>query len=596
MSNRATNLLDSDLLTPLQGLRDRTALGSALFGKQIRPLQRDEIEQLEAEGNRCRDWRQVYVVPEFRPVSLGNNRLSGRVILGDFSVSGGIYHSCLEDAEIASGALIDHCLQVRRTLVMADCDLRGAWLDCSTHTSYGLGTEIHAGLETPGREIRLWDKMTLDSAQLYLTDAELRAQVQALAEAVTFDRSILWPGVQVIQCPRMDRVWLGPATLVQGALRVENCAAMGNAAEPVKLGTGVQVVNAVFQPGVSLESGAQVDSSVFLEWSGAQRQALVTESLIGPNSIVGGGEVTASFLGPFVGFHHQSLLIAAWWPEGRGNIGYGANIGSNHTSRSPDQEIRPGEGTFFGLATAVKFPANFQDSPYSILASGVVTLPQRLSLPFSLILDEPLDTPETRGLNRVIPGWVLKENVYLLLRNEMKFASRSKARRHQFDFRIFRPEIVDKLWKTRVDLVNTVAKAVHTKHTFPAVGKNYLLEEDRIEAIRVYLDFLKYGVLKLFAEASLDGIACPDDWLQTMFRRLNLDYFSTAENLRHYLELEQRLLESSVRAKTKDNLRGTEIIPDYAQFHAPAEEDAFLVAKRQQIETLRHKILAFESG
>jgi len=34
---------------------------------------------------------------------------------------------------------------------------------------------------------------------------------------------------------------------------------------------------------------------------------------------------------------------------------------------------------------------------------------------------------------------------------------------------------------------------VHTKHTLPAVGKNYLLEEDRLEAIRVYLDFLKYG-------------------------------------------------------------------------------------------------------
>jgi hypothetical protein len=107
------------------------------------------------------------------------------------------------------------------------------------------------------------------------------------------------------------------------------------------------------------------------------------------------------------------------------------------------------------------------------------------------------------------------------------------------------------------------------------------------------LDFLKYGVLKLFAEAILDGIACPGDWLQAMFRRLNLDYFSTGENLNHFLELEQKLLESSIRAKTKDNLRGAEIIPDYAQFHAPAEEDAFLVAKRQQIDDLRRKIVAF---
>jgi len=78
------------------------------------------------------------------------------------------------------------------------------------------------------------------------------------------------------------------------------------------------------------------------------------------------------------------------------------------------------------LATAVKFPANYQDSPYSILASGVVTCLKSLSLPFSLILDEPLDSVETRGLNRVIPGWVLRENVYLLLRNEMKFSTRTR--------------------------------------------------------------------------------------------------------------------------------------------------------------------------
>jgi hypothetical protein len=588
-------VLSSELLNHVKHLRSQLAEGSALFGSQIRPLTGLEVAALEAEGNRCRDWSRVLAGPGFQLGQIRSNRFSGRVVLGDFAQAGGVFDSGLEDVEVGSGALVDHCLQIRRTLVEAGADVKGSWLDCSQPTSYGLGTEINAGLETPGREIQLWDEMNLNTAQAYLEDLGLRREVEALAAEVRFAFSVVCAGVRVIHCPRLDRVWLGPGTLVQGALKLENCAALGNLEEPVTLGTGIQVMDAIFQAGVQIESGAQVSSSVFLEWSGAQRQALVTLSLIGPNTVVGGGEVTASFLGPFVGFHHQSLLIAAWWPEGRGNIGYGANIGSNHTSRSPDQEIRPGEGTFFGLATAVKFPANYQDSPYSILASGVVTLPQKLSLPFSLILDEPLDSPETRGLNRVIPGWVLKENVYLLLRNEMKFVSRSKARRHQFDFRIFRPEIVEKLWRSRVELVNIPERPVHTKHNFPPVGKNYLLEVDRLEAIRVYLEFLKYGTLKLFAEQVLDHVACPEEWLQGMFRRLNFDYFSTSENLDHYLELEQKLHDSSVRAKTKDNLRGAEIIPDYAQFHVPAEEDAFLVTKRQQIETLHRKVEAFKA-
>jgi hypothetical protein len=137
------------------------------------------------------------------------------------------------------------------------------------------------------------------------------------------------------------------------------------------------------------------------------------------------GELTASLFGPFVGFHHQSLLIAALWPSGRGNVGYGANIGSNHTGKAPDQEVRPGEGTFFGLATSIKFPFNMAKSPYSIIASGVTCMPQKLEMPFSLI-NSPSEniTGLSNSINEIIPAWMLTNCMYALLRNESKFKSR----------------------------------------------------------------------------------------------------------------------------------------------------------------------------
>ena len=70
------------------------------------------------------------------------------------------------------------------------------------------------------------------------------------------------------------------------------------------------------------------------------------------------------------------LCEVALWFEGKGNIGYGANIGSNHTGRLPDQECIPGEGIFFGLGCNVKYPCNLRRSPYSIVASGITLLPQ----------------------------------------------------------------------------------------------------------------------------------------------------------------------------------------------------------------------------
>ena len=74
--------------------------------------------------------------------------------------------------------------------------------------------------------------------------------------------------------------------------------------------------------------------------------------------------------------HSLPLLLLAIWFEGKGNIGYGANIGSNHTGRLPDQESIPGEGVFFGLGCSIKYPCNLRNAPYSIIASGVVTLPE----------------------------------------------------------------------------------------------------------------------------------------------------------------------------------------------------------------------------
>jgi len=550
-----------------------------------RCLSAEEVARLRSQGNLIRPGCELLAGPGFDPDQVHASRFSGRVVL-----SGEVYRSSLEDVELDEGVFIDQCPLVRRAVVGARTLIRHSTIDCTAETTFGLGAVVKAGLETPGRELRIWDAMTLDSAARYLTDPQLREDVDALVLAVTADRSILGADVEVINAPWVDRVFFGPGTRVLGAARVDSVTTVSSTEEPVVLGAGVQIRDSIIQWGAEVESAAQVSQAILLEYSGAERQALITESLIGPNTEVGAGEVTASFLGPFVGFHHQSLLIAAWWPEGRGNIGYGANIGSNHTSRSPDQELWAGEGTFFGLATAVKFPSNFQDAPYSILASGVVTLPQKLSLPFSLILDEPLDSVETRGLNRVIPGWVLRENVYLLLRNEAKYLQRNRARRHTFDLRIFRPEIVEKLWKARVILANTEGKPVYTRADLPAVGKNYMLEEDRKDALNVYREFLKYAGLKLFSDRELDGIPCDPEWLRGLFRRLNLDYFSTRQNLQLYWEEERSLLASSLRAKERDDQRGALIIPDYEAFHKAAEEDGFLQTKREQLDLLEVKI------
>jgi hypothetical protein len=75
-------------------------------------------------------------------------------------------------------------------------------------------------------------------------------------------------------------------------------------------------------------------------------------------------------VGPFIGIHHASLVIACTWPMGRGNVSYGAMLGANHTGRVNDQEFLSGEGCFYGLGVKLKFPFNTIEAPYSLFSGG----------------------------------------------------------------------------------------------------------------------------------------------------------------------------------------------------------------------------------
>jgi hypothetical protein len=194
------------------------------------------------------------------------------------------------------------------------------------------------------------------------------------------------------------------------ASTVDNVTLLSGKDEVTVVAGGAFVKDALLQWGAHIDTMACVDGAVVCEHGHVDRHGKLLGSFLGPMSGVSEGEVSSSLVGPLLGFHHQALLIAALWPEGKGNVGYGANVGSNHTSKAPDQEIRPGEGTFFGLGTSIKFPSNFQNAPYTIVATGVCTLPQKVEFPFSLI-NSPGESIVglSPAINEISPGWVLSD-------------------------------------------------------------------------------------------------------------------------------------------------------------------------------------------
>lgn len=573
---------------------------------------------------------------------------TGDVLLGDMrgvvrlpgtggaTLPAGVYHSTLVGVTVEDGALVMRNTLLSNVYVGAGAAVVGCgFVTGSGSTTFGVGVALPLGLDGPGRDTPVYPDITVRVAAHVATHRSARhapeleryaAAVSAYADAVRCPASVVCSGAVVANCSRVTDVYVGPAGLVEGSV-VEDAAILSTPDEPSTVRGGATVRHALLQWSTEVDELGVVNEAVMCEHSHVDKHGKLLGSLLGPNSGVSEGEVSASLVGPFVGFHHQALLIAAMWPEGKGNVGYGANVGSNHTSKAPDQEIRPGEGVFFGLGVSVKFPSNFQRAPYSIIATGVVTLPQTLAFPFSLV---NLAGESVEGLspaiNELFAGWVLSDSVFTVWRNQQKFTTRDRARRDKCDPEVFRPEIIDLMLDARARLSAPRGAArfhtaggedVWTDREIDGLGKNYLKESNRVKGVKAYTFYLRLYALHGLVRARQAGLSMAplydadaagvagtggaggDDadggsggagggsggaparrrWAhEAAILRAEFPGEGPAKLLERLRTAQAAAAEAGEVVKARDAKRGAKIIPDYNDVHPPASGDPVVLS------------------
>ena len=303
-----------------------------------------------------------------------------------------------------------------------------------------------------------------------------------------------------------------------------------------------------------------------------------------------------------------------------------------------DQETASGEGTFWGLSCVIKFPVDMTYSPYSIVAAGTTLPPQRICMPFSLIVQGD------NSSNDIIPGWVLQSSPYTISRSEKKFATRRKAKRHDdyTGWKIFRPEIMEMCRWARNQLVTCGDKGI---------GSNNLSDRARNAGIKAYRDCLQryalHGLLSWILQNApaekeradivnlihdellgrevqplpslfnpIENVEWPtfpwdnqkkavigidNEWeyqrslLLEEFPFNNANISSWFENLfQNLITLENDFAHRIHKCKSRDDSRGAATIPGYSQAHVPADMDPVIVdAKRRasHVETTVSKLL-----
>ncbi len=619
-------LTSSELLRSSRGARLKVKSNKAAAVKGgLRALKVDEIEQLRTQGNWAEDWGQVRVSRSFDARTVVGCRFFGPVVLGAFTgtvelpdgtvFSSGCFRSTVRSAEVGDRALVSDVALLAGYIVKAGAAVFGcATVACAGGSAFGNAVEFPVAIETGGRDVLTYAEITVDVAAAVATGqadkkflADYAGLIKQYVTEATAPLGTIDEEARVVNTTKVLDSYVGPGAVVDGAQLLRNCTILSAPDEKTEVTDGAYVTDSIVQWGSEVTSFGLVSSSVLTEHSHVERHGKVTDSLLGPNTGVGEGEVTACLCGPFVGFHHQALLIAAFWPEGKGNVGYGANVGSNHTSKAPDQEIWPGEGLFFGLGANVKFPANFTQAPYSIIASGVATLPQKVTFPFSLINTPAANYPGiSPAYNEITPGWVLSDNIFTIRRNEGKYQARNKARRSTFDFEVLRPDIVTQMLdaRTRLQAVGQ-PKELYTDRDVPGLGKNYMLERSRLKALDTYTFYIRYYALqglkrevtqlvakkKLAVAKLLDTRTRRARWEHE--RHILLDELPENDvraNLELLLEYQDKVARDVEESKRKDDRRGARIIDDYADAHTPAEEDPFVKQTWEETATLQAEV------
>jgi len=563
---------------------------------KLRNLTAEEVTTLEKNGNRCEDWNRVLVEPNFDParvqrsVFMGDVRLPafyGTLLLpGDVSFPTGIYDSLVHNC-IVENALVYKVSMLSNVLVRSSAVVHNVGtLVSSGKINFMIGSTMSVGNEMGGRELFVFPDITMDlvEAQLFHkaesdVQQSFEEQLKNFREEISLPFGVVGKGAVVSNTNIVRNSWIGAHARVEGAAKIRNTIILSSLEESTHIYDSVIIENSDLQMGVKVHTGAEVQRSVLMSRSKVGCKAIVKSSIVAPCCHIEEGEVNSSYMGPLTQMHHHSLLIAALWPDGCGNLGYGANVGSNHTGRMPDQEIMPGQGMFFGLGVNVKFPANYRESPFTLIASGVTTMPQRVKFPFSLIRS---GDPQLMGvparLNEILPAWNYARNAYALDRNIYKYAQRGKGAVPNSYFSLYGAETVHYAFDAYCRLQVNQVQDVYTKEHIDGLGENFLRERVRQKALKTYGEYLERYVLdQMIAlvenDASL-ALQPPRELRRLLSGDLNREVSRVVpmpatfdELVKRYRTLEKEWFDSVAHGLDKDIARGKEIFDDYESAH-----------------------------
>lgn len=384
-----------------------------------RNLTADEIALLTSQGNRAEDWAKVQVADSFDPNCVFNTFFCGQVYMGvlskgtlsdgDLVLPEGISASMLRNCCIGDHCAVHNVKMLSGYTIGSNCLLFNIdEMTASTDPNADFAW-LEPMNENGGRRILPFNGMTIGDAYMW---ARFRGQdklMKKLEELTLKELRTLQGGY--------GRV--GNHCVIKNTKCIHNVAINSSADDRSRIEECIMLGDGVVGFGCKLEYGIIAERFLLGEHVKLEYGLRLNDTVVGDNSTLARCEVGCNIIFPAHEQHHNNSFLIASLIMGQSNVAAGGTLGSNHNSRTADNEISAGRGFWPGLCVSLKHSSRF--ASYCLLAKGDYPSELNISLPFALV-----NNNTSKNCLEVMPAYWWMYNMYAMDRNSRKFAARDK--------------------------------------------------------------------------------------------------------------------------------------------------------------------------
>ena len=453
------------------------ALGSHYQKGRFRPLSAEQIDQLTSQGCSCDDWSNVQVADGFDTARVKSTHFSGHVKLGVFEKQvsflggvtrpAGISNAAIHNCTIGNNVYINQIRNyianytIEDDVVIENVDL----LAVEGESSFGNGTKAVVVNEAGGREIPIYDHLSAHTAYIIAfyrhrpkVIEKLQKMIADYATSVASAMGLLAKGSRIINCRIIKNVKTGPASIIEGANRLENGSVNSCEEDPVYIGPGVFAEDFIACSGSEISDGVIICECFVGQGTVLSKQYSAENSVFFANCGGFHGEACSIFAGPYTVTHHKSTLLIAGLFSFL-NAGSGTNQSNHMYKLGPVHQGVVERGSKTASDSYMLWPAKV--GAFTVVMGRHYRNSDTSDLPFSYLIEHEDESILVPGVNLRSAGTV---------RDARKWPKRDRRKSANkldyINFKLLSPYTIQKMLNGRKLLENLKATSGETSEYF----------------------------------------------------------------------------------------------------------------------------------